>query len=476
MTLREEIALEPATELEFAGPAAEDDGFSAPDPEEWPPDEQHGDLQVEAADVAVSDSLHTYLKEAGTVPLLDRPSETALAKRIEEGTLLKDIESALEARRGTPPSATESALELLHRLASLAPAARAVAAHLGLPATSVFQTINHDRFRAAVDGQFQPNMLSAVGRAMNVNDPRAEQLVQELSVVTRLLPHDVLRLLGSDTGWQRLEHLLETADFVSSVERLGPRVQQYFEATQDRAGEARDHLIRANLRLVVSIARTYLGCGLPLLDLVQEGNIGLMRAVDKFQYRKGHKFSTYASWWIRQAVQRGLADQARAIRIPVHMREKISKLRRAHSNLQQTLLREPSAEDVGRHAHLSRETVEQIFDLPHHEPLSLETPVGEDGETRLGDLIEDSSSPQPFDLAWQRMLKQQVDRLLDGLTPRESRVLRLRFGLEDGREWTLDEVGRELRLTRERIRQIERNALRKLRHTSKTRQLVGAID
>lgn len=249
-----------------------------------------------------------------------------------------------------------------------------------------------------------------------------------------------------------------------------PEERKRLEKLVEEGKAAQEHLIKANSRLVVSVAKKYIGRGVPFLDLIQEGNIGLIRAVKKFDYRRGYKFSTYATWWIRQAVTRAIADQGRTIRVPVHMYEQINQLARAVRKLVQELGREPTTEEIAEELSISPNKVEQIIRVSHR-PLSLETPVGEEEDSFLGDFIEDDSSPSPTETATQSLLREQLEEILKSLSPREAKILKLRFGLLDGYSYTLEEVGRKFGVTRERIRQIEAQALGRLRHPSRSRKL-----
>ncbi|MCF6137952.1 RNA polymerase sigma factor RpoD [Pseudalkalibacillus berkeleyi] len=302
------------------------------------------------------------------------------------------------------------------------------------------------------------------------DDPNIQEVVKsgddefdlnDLSVPPGVKINDPVRMYLKEIG--RVD-LLSADDEIS----LAQRIEQGDE-------EAKRRLAEANLRLVVSIAKRYVGRGMLFLDLIQEGNMGLIKAVEKFDYRKGYKFSTYATWWIRQAITRAIADQARTIRIPVHMVETINKLIRVQRQLLQDIGREPTPEEIGNEMELTPEKVREILKIAQ-EPVSLETPIGEEDDSHLGDFIEDQDALAPSDAAAYELLKEQLEDVLDTLTDREENVLRLRFGLDDGRTRTLEEVGKVFGVTRERIRQIEAKALRKLRHPSRSKRLKDFLE
>ena len=324
------------------------------------------------------------------------------------------------------------------------------------------------------------NIDLSVPDGVSVEDP-VRMYLKEIGKVPLLSAEEEInlaqRMEAGNVATEKIQLLKarmeETEDEAEKAE-----IQEEIKAMQkniDLGSDAKKRLAEANLRLVVSIAKRYVGRGMLFLDLIQEGNLGLIKAVEKFDYRKGYKFSTYATWWIRQAITRAIADQARTIRIPVHMVETINKLIRVSRQLLQELGREPSPEEIAAEMNMPVERVREILKISQ-EPVSLETPIGEEEDSHLGDFIQDDNVPVPADAAAFTLLKEQLEEVLGTLTEREQKVLTLRFGLEDGRARTLEEVGKEFNVTRERIRQIEAKALRKLRHPSRSRKLKDYLE
>jgi len=386
-------------------------------------------LEIEVMDsVSLDDPIRMYLKEIGRFSLLTANDEVELAQAIEAKPLhdaLKAL-SVVEEVEGRRRSLDEMLPDIIERLATvkrIGQQAYIAQELLGLADLSKLQSLVHS---AAAERQRQANGTASSGQSTEVPD-----------------------------------------DYCTARRRLTER--------HERAYAAKQRLTEANLRLVVSIAKKYIGRGMSFLDLIQEGNIGLIRGVEKFDHHRGYKFSTYATWWIRQAVTRALADQARTIRIPVHMGDLIHKLVRVSRLLLQELGREPSDEEIGAEMGITPEKVREAVKFGQA-PISLETPIGEEEDLHLGDLVEDREAVSPSDAALLTMLRSDVEHVLDSLTPRERRVLQLRFGLDDDHECTLEEVGKRIGVTRERIRQIETKALRKLRHPSRSTKLRDYLD
>lgn len=319
----------------------------------------------------------------------------------------------------------------------------------------------------------------SVPEGVSVEDP-VRMYLKEIGKVPLLSADEEIELAQNmedgAVATEKINVLKGRLDGASEEEKA--EIKQEIKTLQrdvDKGADAKKRLAEANLRLVVSIAKRYVGRGMLFLDLIQEGNLGLIKAVEKFDYKKGYKFSTYATWWIRQAITRAIADQARTIRIPVHMVETINKLIRVSRQLLQELGREPSPEEIAKEMNMPVERVREILKISQ-EPVSLETPIGEEENSHLGDFIKDDNVPVPADAAAFTLLKEQLEEVLGTLTEREQKVLTLRFGLEDGRARTLEEVGKEFNVTRERIRQIEAKALRKLRHPSRSRKLKDYLE
>ena len=431
-------------------------------------------VELEDQDI-IDDPVRMYLREIGSVSLLNANDERVLASKIEQDRHIKKMREAWLEGFGNQPSATDIMISMLEQLCQSTPFIEVLEGELNLPpAASLADRIADPGFRDAIDNALDQQLLATIAEHVDESPAAVGGKMVKLSLNSSLLPPGVLKAIeGKSPG--EVAEALSKPDFLILLQSEEKELASHLETVAHEADKAEKHLTEANLRLVVSVAKKYIGRGMSLLDLVQEGNIGLIRAVEKFDYRKGYKFSTYATWWIRQAITRSIADQARTIRIPVHMVETINKLLRISRRLVQEHGREPTSEEIGHGMEVTPEKVREIIKVSQ-EPVSLETPIGEEEDSHLGDFIEDRSALPPPDAASHQLLKEQIDDVLSTLNARERRVLQLRFGLEDGRSRTLEEVGREFGVTRERIRQIEAKALRKLRHPSRSKRLKDYVD
>ncbi len=434
------------------------------------PAEQMGEQEV------VDDPVRIYLHEIGRVPLLTAEDEQFLSRNIAKAKRITEIKHGLQQRYEREPSASEVTLAMLQEVSGVSAIIPLIIEELDLTPTASFkEVLCHPKLRANIDSEINQQLIQTISQQTDKPIPEIEHLLVNLSLNSNLLPKEVLDAIGDSVSPAEIESLVTGSDFTNSIQAYEEQLEAYLEHIEQEAKRSENHLTRANLRLVVSVAKKHIGRGMSLLDLIQEGNIGLIKAVEKFDYRRGYKFSTYATWWIRQAITRAIADQARTIRVPVHMIETINKLLRVSRRLAQEYGREPTPKEIGEGMDIPQEKVREIAKIAQL-PISLESPIGEEEDSHLGDFIEDRNALPPPDAASRQLLKEQISEVLSTLTPREQRVLQLRFGLEDGRSRTLEEVGREFNVTRERIRQIEAKALRKLRHPSRSRRLKDYLE
>ena len=430
---------------------------------------------IDLADIT-DDSMRPYLMEIGRVNLLTKKQEQTLARQIEEWKHLEAIETELEALTNGSLNAWMCVLHLIRRIGQLRPMVDAVCRYHAMRISETLTDVLIDEdLSERIDGVLPEEMLFFAAEILNGEPEDVKQGLIELSLAIRLLPTEAADMFATSPAIRELQDLELAPGFIEALKSYEPVYSRHFASMRNAGRRARLHLSEANLRLVVSIAKKYLGRGMPLSDLIQEGNIGLMRGVQKFDYRMGYKFSTYATWWIRQAMSRSIADQSRTIRVPVHMTETINKLNRVNRQFVQEYGRDPTDEETAVRMDITAERVREIQKLTQL-PLPLETPVGEDGGAQLGDFVEDKNQVPPPEAASYLLLKEQIADVLSTLSDREARVLELRFGLGDGISHTLEEIGQEFGVTRERIRQIEAKALRKLRQPSHSRNLRDFLD
>ncbi len=440
------------------------------------------ELEIEEAAPEVS-GIKMYLSQAARRKLLTAEQETMLARRIEEGKYLNRLDTELVQRLGHRPSGIELVLTLADRLAedSKARVFDALCRQLGVPpGLKLPEKFAHPALQAAIEKELDEQLVTGIADELGIKEADVTRILVQISIESRLLPFDLLGEARASTTVGEFVAKLRSEPVISDLSRRRAAIEEHFRNVRERSRQAVNELVESNLRLVISVARKYLRPGgVSLPDLIQEGNIGLLQAVDKFDYRRGFRFSTYAVWWIRQAVGRAIADQARTVRLPVHIVDALSRLYRVREELTQKLGRKPTNEEIAGEMAVPPERVQELLKASALEPIDLETPISSEEEEEAGqleDIIADTSLPAPEEEAALEQFREELVNILESLAPRERRVIQLRFGLLDGRPRTLDEIGDELGVSKERVRQIERQALSKLRHPSLSRRLKDYLE
>jgi RNA polymerase primary sigma factor len=421
------------------------------------------------------DLLNLYLAEVGQTPLLNAEEEKVLGSQIEEGKHLVRLEEDWVAEHGAQPSAIDLLLVLVERFSRARLLFETLYQYLGLPSHgSIAEEVSHPDLRRAIDGNIDQHLSGAIAKITGESQTITEQALIQLSLDSQLIPWHIIEGAVQKKSLAEFGEVLKSPEFRDKLEENRSEIVKHFEQVRERSRQATNHMIQANLRMVVSVAKGHIDWGVPLPDLIQEGNIGLMQAVQKFDHRRGFKFSTYAVPWIWQAINRAVNDQSRIVRLPGHLVDALTKLAKAKNSLSQKLGRPPTEKELSSETGLPLKKIESLLKLSSSGPVSFEKPVGEEGG-QLGDLIADQKIPQPEEQSTASLLREKLGRTLESLTPRERRVIELRFGLDDEYSRTLAEVGTELGLSKERIRQIEKEALAKLRHPSHSRELIGYL-
>jgi len=461
---REEVSLDDE-ELDLQGQVVDDGEVQA----DW--GNAAGRSKLEPAD----DALSMYFTEVGRTKMLADGETRVLSRQIEDEKHLAGLVREVSGEDGSRAAAAEVLSVLLGRVGSAHEVFEALYRHLDLPLFGrVSEGLLHPDLRDAIDDKIESHLSDAVAELTGTVYDVAEKAILDLSLNSRLIPWHIVDALKEVTSVAELGEMAESTEFTDVLEICSGEIADHFAGIRERARLAAERMVQANLRLVARVAKGHMGWGVPMSDLIQEGNLGLMHAVRKFDHRRGYRFSTYAVPWIWQAINRAANDQSRVVRLPGYLADDLTRLIRVRTGLTQRLGRQPTERELVSEAGLRSDRVQSLLKLKAGSPVSYDMPIGEDG-ARLGDFIADRAALKPDEETDAKLLKEGLSKTLESLTPRERRVIELRFGLDEERSRTLKEVGVELGLTKERVRQIEKQALAKLRHPSHSRELIGYL-